>query len=41
MRARETRIHILIPQMKSIHLTGQDREDLVAFLQSLTGNDAA
>lgn len=28
----------LDPQMKSIHLTGQDREDLVAFLQSLTGS---
>jgi cytochrome c peroxidase len=28
----------LDPQMKSIHLSGQDREDLVAFLQSLTGS---
>jgi cytochrome c peroxidase len=27
----------LDPQMKSIHLTGRDREDLVEFLQSLTG----
>jgi cytochrome c peroxidase len=28
----------LDPQMKSIHLTGRDREDLVDFLQSLTGS---
>jgi cytochrome c peroxidase len=28
----------LDPQMKTIHLTGRDREDLVEFLQSLTGS---
>jgi cytochrome c peroxidase len=28
----------LDPQIKSIHLTGQDRSDLVEFLKSLTGS---